>query len=485
MKYYYSKFNTEEQKQIVQMCADPANIFTICKNQPNQDPKLLLLFFLADLFCPLEIRNQIFSNVYTVSKNKELFRHLNETIDDSPILDELSFFDELLLYKLCKACLTKTIYIDQQIENIPMEKKKQLFSGAINFSNLVVRSIGKLFFIPDWETVYNFNQALLEYYNKSDGLDDRHLQLNLGVSAMRLGNYDVAYEHFSVSKLFQHEALQAKIFKTARNDGDLKKAIRLTSKALLTYKSENFISETPGVFQINLAKQALDETCALLESYKLKPFLVSGTLLGFERDGKIFDHDKDFDIGIIGWQSQFTVAEALLGSGKYRFKLQQLKAQSTLMVQAEHTPTAISFDVFFYHDYGTYFLNGVNFHLNYTLTFHYSKFNLVRKNFGSSSYWVPENIHNYLAETYGEEWSVPREKYLVHIESPIHASRDTLDFKFHILIEMLKILHSNNVDKGTYLVKLLSEKKYKKFAPEPKIMKAFNKTLEKISQINS
>ena len=109
----------------------------------------------------------------------------------------------------------------------------------------------------------------------------------------------------------------------------------------------------------------------------------------------------------------------------------------------------------------------------------------MRKNFGSSSYWVPENIHNYLAETYGEEWSVPREKYLVHIESPIHASRDTLDFKFHILIEMLKILHSNNVDKGTYLVKLLSEKKYKKFAPEPKIMKAFNKTLEKISQINS
>ena len=39
---------------------------------------------------------------------------------------------------------------------------------------------------------------------------------------------------------------------------------------------------------------------------------MSGTLLGFERDGKIFDHDKDFDIGIIGWQSQFTVAEALL-----------------------------------------------------------------------------------------------------------------------------------------------------------------------------
>ena len=145
MKYYYSKFNTEEQKQIVQMCADPANIFTICKNQPNQDPKLLLLFFLADLFCPLEIRNQIFSNVYTVSKNKELFRHLNETIDDSPILDELSFFDELLLYKLCKACLTKTIYIDRHIENIPMDKKKQLFSAAINFSNLVIRSIGKLF----------------------------------------------------------------------------------------------------------------------------------------------------------------------------------------------------------------------------------------------------------------------------------------------------------------------------------------------------
>ena len=349
------------------------------KINPTKTQSFFYYFFLADLFCPLEIRNQIFSNVYTVSKNKELFSHLNETIDDSPILDGLSFFDELLLYKLCKACLTKTIYIDQHIENIPMEKKKQLFSGAINFSNLVVRSIGKLFFIPDWETVYNFNQALLEYYNKSEGLDDRPLQLNLGVSAMRLGNYDVAYEHFSVSKLFQHEALQAKIFKTARNDGDLKKAIRLTSKALLTYKSENFISETPGVFQINLAKQALDETCALLESYKLKPFLVSGTLLGFERDGKIFDHDKDFDIGIIGWQSQFTVAEALLGSGKYRFKLQQLKAQSTLMVQAEHTPTAISFDVFFYHDYGTYFLNGVNFHLNYTLTFHYSKFNLVRK----------------------------------------------------------------------------------------------------------
>ena len=47
---------------------------------------------------------------------------------------------------------------------------------------------------------------------------------------------------------------------------------------------------------------------------------------------------------------------------------------------------------------------------------------------------------------------------------------------------MLDILHLNDVDKGVYLVKLLSEKKYKRFAPEPKIMKAFNKTLEKISQ---
>ena len=155
------------------------------------------------------------------------------------------------------------------------------------------------------------------------------------------------------------------------------------------------------------------------------------------------------------------------------------------MVQAEHTPTAISFDVFFYHDYGTYFLNGVNFHLNYTLTFHYSKFNLVRKNFGSSSYWVPENIHNYLAETYGD---------MVHPQGKISCTHRVFQstqveilwtLNSIILIEMLKILHSNNVDKGTYLVKLLSEKKYKKFAPEPKIMKAFNKTLEKISQINS
>ena len=91
MKYYYSKFNTEEQKQIVQMCADPTNIFTICENQTNQDPKLLLLFFLADLFCPLEIRNQIFNNIHTVSKNKELFRYLNETIDESEILSGLTF----------------------------------------------------------------------------------------------------------------------------------------------------------------------------------------------------------------------------------------------------------------------------------------------------------------------------------------------------------------------------------------------------------
>ena len=44
MKYYYSKFNTRGTKTNRSDVCDPANIFTYCKNQPNQTKASFIIF---------------------------------------------------------------------------------------------------------------------------------------------------------------------------------------------------------------------------------------------------------------------------------------------------------------------------------------------------------------------------------------------------------------------------------------------------------
>lgn len=179
---------------------------------------------------------------------------------------------------------------------------------------------------------------------------------------------------------------------------------------------------SPGLkdvgFSREIAEHALCRISAILKREGLQPFLISGTLLGFVREGRIFEHDKDFDIGIIGWENQYNVAAALLNSGEFLFSAKDLRGSNLFLLPVRHVPTGFDFDIFFFHDRGSYFLHGIDSRIGYTLNYKFSKFDLTVKNFIGMDFFIPSDYRKMLAENYGEKWEIPDPNYFVKLQSP-------------------------------------------------------------------
>jgi tetratricopeptide (TPR) repeat protein len=477
--FSYLSISLEDQKEIALACRNPPNILHL-EDISSREIIMYFSFIFCELFSPQDVKIQVRSLIAKSSTKNGLYDDLKNVSLENPNNDAPSNIAEVLLYKICLESDTEHYPRPFPIEDEKL--KLVVLGGAVSFSRLLTQHVGFLFFRPDWARVARIIKNLIYVFDDCSIKITSALHQNLGAVAMKLTDYEFAHQCFKKSPLFKYEALQAKIYKCAKNDKNLTKAIRLSSQAIQIYNSDNYHSPKMGQFKSDVAQIALDDLYNRLNEIGLKPFLVSGTLLGYERNGAIFDHDKDFDLGIIGWEAQFDIAECLLKSGVYGFDYKQLVGKDRLMISGVHKPTGVGWDIFFYNDMGDYFLNGVNFALNYTLEFHYSKFQIEEKRYGKKSYNVPNNIAKYLTETYGPDWHTPQENYLVHMESPILASMETIDFKFHILVEMMKAMTAEDFKKGLYMHHLLTSTTLKKYAPDRKVMFKFLSNMKKLQK---
>lgn len=171
----------------------------------------------------------------------------------------------------------------------------------------------------------------------------------------------------------------------------------------------------------------------------LQPFLMSGTLLGYLRDGKILPHDKDVDIGIIGWEHQFTVAQALVELGHFHINFDELKGERIFLFAPKDYRNMVAIDVFFYHDKGDHFLHGIDFQYGYTENFQFSKFKLEEVDFLGDKFWIPDNPALKLQENYGD-WETPLPGYVVSVESPGICDKGGLPHRVSAHLELLKAM---------------------------------------------
>jgi hypothetical protein len=193
------------------------------------------------------------------------------------------------------------------------------------------------------------------------------------------------------------------------------------------------------IFNINGATTTLKTVNQILIKKGLKPFLISGSLLGLMRDGKIMDHDKDLDMGLIGWESQFDLAQALLEAGHFDFDLNRLNGNKTYLISAVDQRTNISIDFFIFHEKGDHFLHGIDYDYGFTQNFKFSKFNLTQKEFFNDDFYIPENWTKMLNENYGE-WTTPQHSYVVTVESPALINQGSIKHKIIAQLEMLKTI---------------------------------------------
>lgn len=182
--------------------------------------------------------------------------------------------------------------------------------------------------------------------------------------------------------------------------------------------------------------EALADLLKTLGSVGHKPFLVSGTLLGFERGGGILAHDKDVDVGIIGQDAIPSIVATLLSSGRFTLRARYLLQEKIYSLPVWHTPTGVGIDIFIYHAVGDSLVTGVENEFGYLQKFKFSRFDVVPRRFGDLDVFVPSDVDRNLSENFGN-WREPDESYISHLQSP---SVCELGDDIYMLVVRLKIL---------------------------------------------
>lgn len=249
--------------------------------------------------------------------------------------------------------------------------------------------------------------------------------------------------------------------------GDLAEASRSFDALIFKVTSEDrkiFLSkydtEETGSFDYGAAENTLKDANKVLRANGLKPFLVAGTLLGYAREGEILKHDKDVDIGIIGWEDQFTAAQALLETGFFQIDLKNITGSNRYTIPVTDLRNGTALDIFLFHNKDDHYLYGIDFDIGYTLNFKFNKFNLQEVNFLGDIFYAPANIDQHLQENYGD-WETPIPGYVVPIESPaivkspeayklttyIEIFKNIIEAKNHKkVIRIIDYINANNIE---------------------------------------
>lgn len=192
-------------------------------------------------------------------------------------------------------------------------------------------------------------------------------------------------------------------------------------------------------FDTAAAELTLTTVNRALKDKGLQPFLISGSLLGCMRDGQIMPHDKDLDMGLIGWESQFDLAQAILGLGCFDINLKRLKGEALFLISAIDQRTNIAVDFFMFHDKGDHFLHGIDYQYGFTQNFRFSKFNLIETDFLGEKFYIPDQWSRMLEENYGN-WQTPEPAYVVTVESPGLTDQGSIKHQLIAQLELLKTI---------------------------------------------
>lgn len=184
------------------------------------------------------------------------------------------------------------------------------------------------------------------------------------------------------------------------------------------YEKNDRLKEQASSFNPESAGQALVALQRLLDRSGHKAFLVSGTLLGYAREGRLLAHDKDIDVGVMNWESQFDIVMALAESDQFALNTRTMVGAQTYALVVLHLPTGITIDVFLYHPEGDKLVTGVQSQFGYLQKFAFTPFGLEQVDFLGIKVYVPNDVDRNLTENFGAGWRTPDPGYLSHLESP-------------------------------------------------------------------
>lgn len=164
----------------------------------------------------------------------------------------------------------------------------------------------------------------------------------------------------------------------------------------------------PGARQHEILRRAIEA----LESAGIRPFLVSGTLLGLVREGRLMDHDYDIDLGVLPEESDAETVGAALESASFEVKVQTNKVLA-------RGDSDFGVDVFMHYERDGLYWHGTEIHEWWN-----TPFGLERADLLGLTVWIPDNAETYLKENYGN-WQRPVAFYHFSFDTPNRRYRST------------------------------------------------------------
>jgi hypothetical protein len=234
-------------------------------------------------------------------------------------------------------------------------------------------------------------------------------------------------------------------------------------------------------FDIGKASQALSDLSRMANDKKTPVFLVSGTLLGYVREGQLLSHDKDIDVGIVGWENQYKLCMALQESGLFTVSAQYLKGKDTFYIPIKHNATGMWIDIFVYHEIQGRWVTGVDFFFGYRQTFAFTPFTLKSIQFLGVEMNVPENSELNLTENYGN-WQKPDSGYISHLESPSTMDKGGLQYMITARLTLISACIKKQNLKVEKIMKLMGDCGPLAGAMNPVLMQKINSNVLKKSE---
>jgi len=196
-------------------------------------------------------------------------------------------------------------------------------------------------------------------------------------------------------------------------------------------------SQPDNCYNVDAAHESLQAVNRLLRQRGLQPFLMSGVLLGYVREGQLLSHDKDLDLGLIGWEHQFEVAQALQESGHYSISWRDIRGEKTYLFDAYDLVHGVTIDFFFFHPHADHYLHGIDYKYGFTQNLRFSRFGLKEVDFLGEAFLIPDNPEHNLSENYGD-WRTPQSSYVVTVESPALVDPGSLKHQFIAIVELMR-----------------------------------------------
>jgi hypothetical protein len=198
------------------------------------------------------------------------------------------------------------------------------------------------------------------------------------------------------------------------------------------------------------AAVALAALSAELEKLGVKAFLISGTLLGYLREGNFISWDKDIDVGVFTSDIKLGDIESAFRQAP-EFSVRRLDFNSDRL-RVDHV-NGVKVDIFPH-----YFVeaDGKVWHDGTATRWWNSPFDMAEIEFLGERQYVPEDPERYLDENYGN-WRVPEPNFDARIDAPNVEVTDQDYFNTLLYFSLLEAVAKRNDVKRKRYTRLLRD----------------------------